>query len=114
MAKTNLSEAKAALLQKWIKGELNDSITTIPKRSLDNQLSLSYTQQRQLFLEMLQPGTAVNNLSTLLELKGKLDVAALEQSANKIIVRHDALHTCFLFNKGLPSPKIISDVKINI
>lgn len=114
MSQANLSEAKAALLQKWVQGKLNNNTTTIPKRSSNNPLSLSFPQQRQLFLEMLQPGTAVNNLSTLLELKGNVNVAALEQSANKIIARHDALRTCFSFNNNLPAPKILTDVKINI
>jgi len=114
MAKANLSGAKAALLQKWVRGQLNDNITTIPKCTLNNLPPLSFPQQRQLFLEMLQPGTAVNNLSILLDFKGTLNVSALEQSANKIIERHDALRTCFLFNKVFPAAKISGDFKINI
>ena len=114
MAKANLSEAKTALLQKWLGGHLNDTVTTIPKRLLNNSLSLSFPQQRQLFLEMLQPGTAVNNLSALLDIRGRLDIAALEISVNEIIARHDSLRTCFSFNEGLPKPKIVNDIKINI
>lgn len=114
MAKTNLSEAKTALLQKWLKGQLNEAAVTIPRCPLNSPLSLSFPQQRQLFLEMLQPGTAVNNLSVLLDLKGKLDIAALERSVNEIIARHDALRTCFSFTEGLPTPAVLNDIKINI
>src|SRR5215213_5754679 len=114
MDKTNLSEAKIALLHKWLGGNLYDTSTTIPKRSLNSPLSLSFPQQRQLFLEMLQPGTAVNNLSVLLDIKGTLDISALERSANEIIARHDALRTCFSFNEGLPKPQIVNDIGINI
>jgi amino acid adenylation domain-containing protein len=114
MAKANLSEAKTALLQKWLGGHLNGSSITIPKRPINNSLSLSFPQQRQLFLEMLQPGTAVNNLSVLLDIRGRLEITALERSVNEIIARHDSLRTCFSLNEGLPKPKIVNDIKINI
>ena len=97
MSKKNLSEAKRALLEKWLLGQLNDDTTCIPRRPLNSPIPLSFPQQRQLFLELLEPGTAVNNLSVFLELKGKLDLTALEQSANQIIARHDVLRTRFSF-----------------
>ncbi len=107
MTSKNLSETKTALLKKWLQGQLNNTAATIPKRPLNSLPSLSFPQQRQLFLEVLQPGTAVNNLSLFLDIKGKLDVSALERSANEIIARHDALRTCFSLNEGLPAPKIL-------
>jgi amino acid adenylation domain-containing protein len=114
MTKTNLSETKTALLQKWLQGQVNDTAHTIPKLLFNTPLTLSFPQQRQLFLEMLQPGTAVNNLSVLLDIKGTLDIAVLERSANEIISRHDALRTCFSFTEGLPTPKILNNIQINI
>ena len=71
--------------------------TSIPRRPLNSPIPLSFPQQRQLFLELLEPGTAVNNLSIFLELKGKLDIAALEQSANQIIARHEVFANMFFF-----------------
>ena len=114
MANTNLSTAKQALLEKWRQGQLNDDTTSISKRPLNSKPSLSFPQQRQLFLELLERGTAVNNLSIFLELKGEIDIPALEQSANKIIVRHDSLRTRFSFGSGLPTPEVLSDIKISI
>src|SRR5687767_395785 len=102
MANTNLSPAKQALLEKWRQGQLNDDTTSIPKRPLNSKTPLSFPQQRQLFLELLERGTAVNNLSIFLKLEGKIDIPALEQSANKIIARHDSLRTLFSFGSGLP------------
>jgi len=114
MTNKNLTEAKSALLKKWLRGQVNSHTITIPRRPLNSPIPLSFPQQRQLFLELLEPGTAVNNLSVLLELKGKLELAALEQSANQIIARHDVLRTCFSFSEGLPTPEVLSYSKITI
>ena len=114
MTKKNLSQAKSALLTKWLQGQLNNDTTSIPRRPLNSPIQLSFPQQRQLFLELLERGTAVNNLSVLFEINGKLDLASLEQSANQIIARHDVLCTRFSFSQGLPTPEILADSKISI
>ena len=114
MTKKNLSEAKSALLTKWLQGQLNETTSAIPKRPLNSPARLSFPQQRQLFLELLERGTTVNNLSILLALKGKLNLAALEDSANQIIARHDVLRTCFSLSEGLPTPETFDDSGITI
>jgi amino acid adenylation domain-containing protein len=114
MVNKNLSPAKQALLEKWLHGQFNDDAPGIPKRPLNSKTPLSFPQQRQLFLELLEQSTAVNNLSISLELKGKIDISSLEQSANKIIARHDSLRTRFSFGIGLPIPEVLSDIKISI
>ncbi|WP_020539103.1 non-ribosomal peptide synthetase [Lewinella cohaerens] len=102
-----LSPAKRALLEKWRKGQqLSSNSQEIARRPENSPLSLSLPQQRQLFLELLDRGTAVNNLSVLIELKGKLDVAALEQSANQILGRHEVLRTSFKLGLGAPVPEV--------
>src|ERR1700733_15670532 len=106
MADKNLSPAKRALLEKWLQGQLKDETSTIFHRPPNTPIPLSFPQQRQLFLELLEPGTAVNNLSVFLEVNGKIDLAILEQSANNIIARHEALRTHFSFGNGLPVPVI--------
>src|SRR6188508_3856808 len=114
MANSNLSPAKRALLEKWLQGQLKNNTTTISRRPLNVKTPLSFPQQRQLFLELLERGTAANNLSIFLELKGKIDIAALEQSSNKIISRHDSLRTHFSFGSGLPAPEVKANIKITI
>jgi len=114
MADKNLSPTKRALLEKWLQGQLKDDTTGISRRPLHSPVPLSFPQQRQLFLELLEPDTAVNNLSVFLKLEGKLDIGALEQSANKIIARHEALSTRFSFGNGLPAPEILIDTKVTI
>jgi amino acid adenylation domain-containing protein len=109
-----LSPAKKALLEKWLQGKAKTISATISKRPEDAAVPLSFPQQRQLFLEMLERGTAVNNLSVLIELKGKLSPDALEQSANQILQRHETLRTEFSFGAGLPEPKILTELKISL
>ncbi|RYF99342.1 MAG: non-ribosomal peptide synthetase, partial [Chitinophagaceae bacterium] len=109
-----LSPAKRALLEKWLQGQLKEDTISISRRPLNSQVPLSFPQQRQLFLELLEPGTAVNNLSVFLKFEGRLDVKALEQSTNKIIARHDALRTRFSFGNGLPVPEILTDKKVTV
>ncbi len=114
MVNKNLSSAKRALLEKWLQGQTGNDTTSIPPRPPNIPVPLSFPQQRQLFLELLEPGTAVNNLPILLKLNGKLDLAALEQSANEIIARHDVLRTVFSFGIGLPTPEILNNLMIDI
>ncbi len=114
MANKNLSPAKSALLQKWLQGQLNDNTAIIPPRDLNLPIPLSFSQRRQLFLELLEPGTAINNLSIFITLKGKLDFVALEQSANRIVERHDALRTKFSFGQGFPTIEVLANNRVTI
>ena len=110
----NLSDAKRALLEKWLHGQSKNDTTGIPRRPPNSVISLSFPQQRQLFLELIEPGTAINNLSVLLGLRGNLDLKALEKSAGQIIARHDVLRTRFSFGRGLPIPEVLADSMITI
>jgi amino acid adenylation domain-containing protein len=104
----NLSPAKRALLEKWLHGQANGDAAGIPRRPADSPAPLSFPQRRQLFLELLNRGSAVNNLSVMLLFKGKLAVGVLEQSANRIIERHESLRTQFHFGNGLPVPEVVA------
>ena len=112
--KKDLSPAKRALLKKWLQGKSTIQSTGIPKCPSGIHAPVSFPQRRQLFLELLNRGTAVNNLSVLLELKGKLNVPVLEESANKIIARHDTLRTFFSFDKGLLVPEVMLRTKVTL
>ena len=114
MGNKDLSSAKRELLEKWLQGQPGDDITSIHKRPENSSLILSFAQRRQLFLELLEPGTTVNNLSVFLELRGKIDPAALEQSANQIVARHDVLRTRFYFGQGIPTPEVLPHLQIHL
>jgi amino acid adenylation domain-containing protein len=55
----------------------------------------SFAQQRLWFLDQLFPGNSFYNVSTALRLTGSLNLAALEQTFNEIVRRHEALRTTF-------------------
>lgn len=110
-----LSPAKRALLEKWLQGQQSVSEARgIPRRPENSMVKMSFPQQRHLFLELLDRGTAVNNLSVFFQLKGKLDLDALEKSANQILNRHEALRTHFSFESGIPTPRILHDFRLKI
>jgi amino acid adenylation domain-containing protein len=67
---------------------------------------LSYDQQRLWFLDQLEPGNPFYNVPSAARLSGRLDVAALEQSLNAIVRRHEALRTTFIAEEGRPMQQI--------
>ncbi|MEH1793156.1 amino acid adenylation domain-containing protein [Nostoc sp.] len=77
--------------------------SAILPRAKDAELPLSYAQTRLWFLDKLNPNSAFYNIPLALRLVGTLGVAALEQSLQEIIHRHEALHTNFITVDGQPS-----------
>jgi amino acid adenylation domain-containing protein len=69
-------------------------------RARDTELSLSFAQQRLWFLEQLQTSSALYNIPFSLRIVGTLCVAALEQSLQEIIARHEVLRTNFITING--------------
>ncbi|MBV8887999.1 MAG: amino acid adenylation domain-containing protein [Chroococcidiopsidaceae cyanobacterium CP_BM_RX_35] len=63
---------------------------------------VSFAQQRLWFLEQLVPGNPFYNVPTAVLLTGSLNVAALEQTFNEIVRRHEALRTTFRIVEGEP------------
>src|SRR4028118_1490901 len=60
----------------------------------------SFAQQRLWLLDRLFPGNTFYNVATSLRLTGALDIAALEQTFNEIVHRHEALRTTFRMLEG--------------
>ena len=70
--------------------------------SRDKHLPLSFAQQRLWFLDRYEPNSSVYNMPRALRLSGSLNVAALEQSINELVNRHEALRTTFSMLEGNP------------
>jgi len=63
---------------------------------------VSFAQQRLWFLDQLVPGNPFYNVPTAVLLTGPLNVAALSQTFNEIVRRHEALRTTFRMLEGQP------------
>jgi len=61
---------------------------------------VSFAQQRLWFFDQLVPNSCLYNVPTLLRLTGTLDRAALAQSFNEIVRRHEVLRTTFVVVEG--------------
>jgi amino acid adenylation domain-containing protein len=68
----------------------------------DKDLPLSFAQQRLWFLDRLEPGKATYNCPAAVRFTGALNIAALEQSLNEVVRRHEALRTRFSALDGSP------------
>jgi len=62
----------------------------------------SFAQQRLWFLDQLEPGSPLYNVSSAVRLEGPLDVAALERSFEVLVRRHETLRTTFDLQDGKP------------
>jgi hypothetical protein len=99
-------EKLALLMQRLAKKKEGAAHTTIPHAGREaNTFPLSFTQQRQWFMEQLMPG-AVYNVPQAIRLSGALDVAVLERALTTIVGRHEALRTTFQVVDGQPSQVI--------
>jgi amino acid adenylation domain-containing protein len=75
--------------------------------SRDGHLPLSYAQQRMWILDQLEPGAATYNVPAAVELKGPLQIGALEQAIRFIVARHEVLRTTFRkSSRGEPEQSI--------
>ena len=68
----------------------------------DDVLPLSFAQQRLWFLNQLAPENIAYNVADAVRLRGELNVAALEQSINEVMRRHEAVRTTFPVVDGNP------------
>jgi amino acid adenylation domain-containing protein len=75
----------------------------IAPRARADERPLSFAQQRLWFLDQWLPGSPAYALYTAINLTGRLDVAALNQSLNEIVRRHETLRTSFLTVQGRPA-----------
>ena len=59
----------------------------------DENLPLSFAQQRLWFVDQLEPGNPAYNIFAAVRLSGRLDLSALTESLNEILRRHEILRT---------------------
>ncbi len=74
----------------------------------------SFSQGQLWFIDQLEPGRSVYNVPLAIRLRGPLDWAALQQSLNHLVQRHEALRTLFQIESGVLMqvvlPKLVLDL----
>jgi aspartate racemase len=87
----------------------NDAPPLIPARRA-SQVPMSFAQMRLWFLDRLQPGLSLYNVTVARRLLGTLDRHALEHAFKEIVQRHETLRTTFRMVEGEPL-QVISAVQ---
>ncbi|UCE20078.1 MAG: amino acid adenylation domain-containing protein [Gemmatimonadota bacterium] len=111
-----LSPAKRVFLERLMRGEgrREDPSSLIPKRTEQSPAPLSFAQQRLWFLDQLEPHNPAYTVPIAMRLKGRLNVAALEQSLNEIVRRHEVLRTTFSMVAGQPVQVIAASLNLHV
>ncbi|MHC5717305.1 MAG: amino acid adenylation domain-containing protein, partial [Nostoc sp.] len=89
-------------------------ISPIERVPRNEELPLSFAQQRLWFLDQLDPSNPFYNISSAILLKGSLNVPILEQSFQEIVQRHEALRTSFVNVNGEPVQVIAPALNITL
>src|SRR5437764_12590132 len=75
---------------------------------------LSFAQERLWFLDQLEPNSPRYNMSSVVRLTGRLDLAALESALNALVARHETLRTRIVFTDEEPQQMIDEDVDLKL
>ncbi len=75
---------------------------------------LSFAQERLWFLDRWNPGEAVYNIPIVLRMAGELNVAALQQSLEEILRRHEALRTTFAEENGRALQRLTPETRLEL
>ena len=111
-SESGVDAAKRALLAKLLRREGIESPAreqTAPRAPLATA-PLSFAQERLWFLDQLDPGASVYNISRAMRLRGRLDTGALVKGLDAIVQRHEILRTRFSQRRRRPSPRGASQV----
>src|SRR5581483_10473159 len=104
----------AASLEHLMRGKEWLSTPPIEPVARQEELPLSFAQQRLWFIEQMEPGTALYVLPFLLRLLGTVQVPALEHALHLTIQRHEGLRTIFPSRQGIPRQVILPRVPCDL
>ncbi len=87
---------------------------TIPRRTGDGPVPLSFAQQRLWFLHRFDPDSPAYNIPTSVGLRGRLEPAALAAALYGVVRRHEALRTGFAERDGEPVQVVLPELSLNL
>ena len=97
-----LSPEQRAQLVQVLRSEKKTPVPPIPRRGVFSPVPVSSSQERLWFMEQFNPGEPTYNIPGAFQLRGSLDVAALQKSVDAVIQRHEVLRTTFSSVNGQP------------
>ncbi|RAM49068.1 MAG: non-ribosomal peptide synthetase [Hapalosiphonaceae cyanobacterium JJU2] len=77
-------------------------------------IPLSFAQERLWFLDQLEGASATYNIHAALRLSGELNLNALQQTLEEVVRRHEVLRTSFANVDGTPVQVIHPEVSLDI
>ena len=80
----------------------------------NQELPLSFAQQRLWFIDQVNSGSAQYNMPGAFKLSGKLDLKAFEQAIHSIVERHEVLRTNFTIVEGKARQVILNEFDLHI
>ncbi|NUZ10464.1 amino acid adenylation domain-containing protein [Pseudoalteromonas sp. McH1-7] len=83
-------------------------LSTIVVVDKTNGVVLSFAQQRLWTLDQMQQGSQQYQIQALLAFSGKLDLSAFEQSWQKVLSRHQVLHSTITNTNGQPKQYLVA------
>src|SRR5712664_1426879 len=87
---------------------LQNQSPQLARVDFDSPPSLSFAQERLWSLEQSEPGAPYYHVPLTWNIRGKLNIAALEKSFDFLVQRHDSLRTSFLESADGPFQKVNS------
>ena len=89
-------------------------LPAIESVSRENNIRLSFAQERLWFLEQLESDVTAYTIRTAIHISGVLDLVALERTLNELIRRHESMRTTVSIENGLPCQVIPSELELNL
>ncbi|CAK0533839.1 non-ribosomal peptide synthase [Burkholderia pseudomallei] len=89
-------------LAERLEAENTAVLSPIPLTPRDGRIALSLAQQRLWFLTQLEGVSEAYHMSGAVRLDGPLNREVLQRALNRIVMRHEALRTCFAREEGEP------------
>jgi len=112
-----LSPEKQLLLKKRLAATEKKSTAegfVIPKRQNQDFAPLSFSQLQMWVIDRMTPGNPAYNLPVGYRLRGPLNPAALEDSFDEVIRRHEILRTTFTVENDEPLQQIHPECRIRL
>ena len=111
-----LSEAKRALLEKRLRGEV-----AVKRAPAIGRVAgpgpvhpMSFAQERMWFLDQMDPGSPVYNIAAAGLLPADTDVDALRRALTEVVRRHEALRTVFRLEDGKPAQVVLPPYDVEL